>query len=786
MELRDLESNTATFIGEVAYWNVTAFIDPLIYSTCAGIYLLGGAHRLGNLTSQMDHYFQRNYTNLPPHTMIRYTFTFWALGYWRRFGADDYFQLSFDSQIVNNLTVNMANFPGDLCGSSDINDLRDYRVFGIIGHSSSKLDLRVISKLTQISDRLIGIREINFLFDTGPLRNNSHCGRAPISIPNDECPCTEGKFYNGSSCQNCDSSCKSCYGPSLSECFQCKASGVFDGTNCYVNCTGLEVEYIQPTLEGHQCKLSVLPSNCRMDINSQTLNLFPSLAGISLNFSTTITNLTHSEYLLNLSLHESPLYPIELNATAGDFSTNFTIPEPPIPPETTNPVEEEEEKPIETIDPPEKEEEVPIEAINPLEEGVPITHATMMGIIGASLAGTLALGATAALWSFISLQQFIGYFLYINVQYPSQVEILLSMLDFSIWSILPNPLDSLTSSLSDSFIAQGHHLDIDSQPPQKFARHEINIFFIENGGSILTVNIGLLLILLLVLLLKSTPRCKSSNLLKKMKVSMKWNMIARTFLENGIPLSLAIFLQLRSIKFTGAYLGICSGLTIISLVYFVVMCAFLMRILYQRDNEHLKRKLITKIYGTLHEGISLKTSTTKYYYMIILFRGVLLTFLIACMEDSPLLQIIPLIFYNIGFIIYLFRSVTFEIKILNIIIKVKELLILAGEFCIFLLVGKVESFDYYNVVGWVMVILLVSAVAVEACYILYIQIIGIKEIYQKLSKMLRSIFSYLSGFCKDDQKVVKIETEPPEISFNKLDSKSSNNLSMDRSELTHE
>jgi len=753
-----LESNTTAFIDEVADWNATDLRDPLIYSQCADTYLLGGISRLGNSTSQMDHYYQRIYTNLPPHTMIKYTFTFWALGYWRNESADDYVQLSFDSQIVNNLTVDVANFPSDLCGSSNIKDLRDYRVFGIIGHSSSTLDLRVISKLTQSGNRVIGIREINFLFDTGPPRDNYHCGRAPISIPNDECPCIEGKYYDGVSCQFCDSSCSSCYGPSLNECFQCKIPGIFDGTNCYVTCTDMKVEYLKPTLKGHRYKLSTLPSNCHMDIATQTLSLFPILAEISLSFSPTIASLTHSEYLLDLFLHESILNPVVLNASAGNLSTIFTVPK----------------------------FFVPTENFNSLEEGIPITHAVMMGIIGASLVGTLVLGATATLWSFISLQQFIGYFLYINVQYPPQAELLLSMLDFSIWSIFPNPLDFVTSSLWGSFIAQGQHLDTDSKPPQKFAKYEINIFFIENGGSILTANIGLLFILLIVLLLKSTPRCKSSDLLKKMKVGMKWNMIARTFLENGIPLSLAIFLQLRSIKFNGAYLGICSALTIISLVYFGVMCAFLMRILYQRDNEHLKRKLITKIYGTLHEGISLKTSTTKYYYMIVLFRGVLLAFLIACMEDSPLLQIIPLIFYNIGFIIYLFRSVTFEIKVLNIIIKVKELLILAGEFCIFLLIGKVGSFDYYNGVGWVMVILLVSAVAIEACYILYIQIVGIKEIYQNLSKMLRSVFSYISSFWKDDQKVVKIETEPPEASFNKLDSKSSNNLSMDRSELAHE
>ena len=97
-----MESNTETFKDEAAHWNATAKIELTIYSKCGETYLLGGISKLGNGSSQMDHYFQRIYENLPSHTMIKYTLTFWALGYWRRFGEDAYFQISFDSQIIAN------------------------------------------------------------------------------------------------------------------------------------------------------------------------------------------------------------------------------------------------------------------------------------------------------------------------------------------------------------------------------------------------------------------------------------------------------------------------------------------------------------------------------------------------------------------------------------------------------------------------------------------------------------------------------------------------------------
>jgi len=226
------------------------FANSAIVSQCAGTDLIGGAHRLGNATSQMDHYFQRVYDGLPSHSMIRYTITFWALGRWRNLGADDYFQLSFNSQIVNNLTVRVADFIGDLCGTSTLFDLRDWRVFGIISHSALTLDFRVISKLTQSGDRLVGFREISFMFDKGPLKSNFHCGRAPVPVLNNECACIEGEYYNGISCEICHSSCSSCYGPSAYDCFQCKVPGDFDGEKCKFSCDSIEIENLQATQTG--------------------------------------------------------------------------------------------------------------------------------------------------------------------------------------------------------------------------------------------------------------------------------------------------------------------------------------------------------------------------------------------------------------------------------------------------------------------------------------------------------------------------------------------------------
>jgi len=691
--------------------------------------------------SQYDEYFQRVYSDLPSHTMIRYTITIWAIGVWRISGTNDYFRLSFDSQIVDNLSADYATFPPeDICGGGNLKDLKDFRVFGIINHSSSSLDFRVISRLTHATDRLIGFRNVNFLFGNGPVQNNLYCAKAPGPVLNNECTCIEGEFYNGTSCETCHSNCLSCYGPSSQECFQCKYAGTYEGMNCHVECNSLKIEYLSATKTGHRFQVSTLPNICYTDVNLLTLNLTPITQNITFNF--TVFQINKNEYIIDLVLYDSILQDVEVNITISPISSKLTIPR--------------------TF--------IPSEAVLKAQESVSAIQNVMIGLFATSVVGTLALGSTAALWSIISLQQFIGYFLYLNVQYPSHVELMLSMLDFSIWSIFPNPLDSFTSSISENFISQKGKLRTDFQPPPKFRKYGITIFFIDNGGAIITINLMLLLSLLVVLSLKRISSLSTNSVLKYLKVRLRWNLIARSFLENTITLSLATFLQLRTLSFNGAYLAVCGIFTIFSMIYLSGMCFFLFRILRSRPIEHLKLPLIKRIYGTLYEGINLKTASAKYYYLIVLFRGALLTLVIALWDSFPLLQISPLIFFNAWFVYYIFKNISFEAKAQNIIVRIKEILILIGEILIWFLMIKTENINYYEVFGWLVIIVLGSAVGIETCYLFYLQIVGIKHIYTKILNLLKSFYSFLSKLCQEEKsskKVVPAKLNETELnSFN--------------------
>jgi len=373
-----------------------------------------------------------------------------------------------------------------------------------------------------------------------------------------------------------------------------------------------------------------------------------------------------------------------------------------------------------------------------LKEAAKTTKAVVAGVVTGGLVGAMAAGATTVLWSIISFQQFVGYFIYINIKIPYHVEFFLSIVSSSLWDYLPNPLDKMTDEMYADLLNDNGQIPVRYQPPTKFQEYEVIPFFIKNGGALLLINLFLLLLLGLVLGLKRIEKLRKNKILVFMKVALKWTIIARTFLENGIPLSLAIFLQLRIMDFENLYLAFCSGLCIISVILVITFTTFLVRILATRSNTHLDKSMVRRIYGTLYEGLHLK-STAKYYHFIILFRGVSFVGILVFLDASPVMQILYTIFCNIFLLYYMFKVAALEDFKLNIIARIKEILILAGEICMLLLYADVDSEKFYDIVGWIMIGVLTSAVAIEIVYTFLTQIFNIKGTCNKLFRAVNFI-----------------------------------------------
>ena len=253
----------------------------------------------------------------------------------------------------------------------------------------------------------------------------------------------------------------------------------------------------------------------------------------------------------------------------------------------------------------------------------------------------------------------------------------------------------------------------------------------------------------------------------KSKVLLRWNFIGRTFLENAIPLSLAVFLQLRVVIFQKAYLIICIVMALISLISIFGFTLFFCKSLYQRDSEHLEKKLIRKMYGTFYEGIKLSAGVlSKYYNMLILFRGILITCLVTFLEAMPILQILPLILFNIVFVYYLFKQVKFRSRTFTIIIRLKEILILLAEVCVLCLCAQIKSEKYYQIFGYLIVLFFGIALLVEIIYILVLQICEIPLLWKKIKNTWNALVVFWkkmttkSGENMNEKVKLKVQERP--------------------------
>ena len=111
-----IELNTtvpAAFIQDTTYWTASSLVSSsILYYPCGSYYLLGGYNVLG---IGRDNYFQRIYSGLNSHTMVRFSLTAFFLDSWDT--PWDGFLLSFDAQLLDGWHIPYGNYPGYVCGA---------------------------------------------------------------------------------------------------------------------------------------------------------------------------------------------------------------------------------------------------------------------------------------------------------------------------------------------------------------------------------------------------------------------------------------------------------------------------------------------------------------------------------------------------------------------------------------------------------------------------------------------------------------------------------------------
>ena len=502
-------------------------------------------------------------------------------------------------------------------------------------------------------------------------------------------------------------------------------------------CDTLTITYVKALTSGHQYRFKISPAGCNIAASVVENNLkatddtkknFPA-------FSFQVSKIGVGIYLVDLTFQDSVINADNLDVTIDYLSGTMNVPR----------------------------KLIPSGSLLSLSQAAAVGKTLITAATGISFGAALALGATASLWSIVSFQQFVGYFTYINLEFPYQVSMFFSLFSSTTWDFLPNPLLSMAKSFESELLKSGDSIVTDYEPPQKFVDDDMTTSFLENGGGVLTTNLFFLCVLGLLILARKIPRLKNKSLLKKGIETLQWNFIARSFLESGVPLALAIFLQLYRPSFKFVFLVLCELATIVALIYFVVLFVCTTRIIFTHRSEAMKQESFKKVYGTLCEGMSLEKAGSKFYYLIIFTRGVLLMALITFVSDFPVLQVVPLIIYNIGVVLYLFKEAAFEDFYLNIINRIKEILILIGEMFILALNFKEGSESFYNSIGWLIIVCLGSALMIELIYMVLLQLLQLKQLKYKMRRMITVIVLWIqhrrAAKRHKDRRVRRIQEE---------------------------
>ena len=542
----------------------------------------------------------------------------------------------------------------------------------------------------------------------------------------DTCPPGTYEYDVWMSCEACvDSLCAECSGTTGITCNECKDGAILDNDGICKVCEEMKVEYIRATDTGPQYKMTLSPDSCDLTLSYVKANL----KGVNQSlpsFTLKVNSKTDSGvYVVDITLKDTVLNAANMDLSLNFLETSLTVPKQFIPSET----------------------------LRALSKATSTAAGATSAAFGASFVGTMSIGASAAMWSMINYQQFVGYLIFINIDYPFQLELFFDLLQSTGLSFLPNPLSRVSDMIDERFPNFKTDLSAEKyQPPRKFVKREMTSFFIENGGAEFIMNIVFFVALLTIPAALRLRQLPLRNTLRKFHFNLKWNITARSFLESGIPISLAIFLQLRKLTFDTSYNTASVILAIAAFLFLMLMINFLCEVLYVEDKEKLAEKKFKLKYGTLCEGLHIKHSVAKYYNIMILFRGVLLAFLVTFFEDWPLAQTIPLVIYNIGLVYCLFHRVDFENKTLTRINQIKEIMILLGILVIICLNIKDKSLEYYDLLGWIALGLFLGAFLIELLYIFVIQIVALKRGIVRLKVYFSNVKKVLNAGGKEGKQ----------------------------------
>jgi len=304
------------------------------------------------------------------------------------------------------------------------------------------------------------------------------------------------------------------------------------------------------------------------------------------------------------------------------------------------------------------------------------TAATAMTSVSGSM---MFAGANPAiLWALINLLQMFYYLVFINVEYPVNVQPFFQLFTMGNLSFIPNPIGWIFPDIDDESL----------DAPKKFLENDVNGLFFQTAGNMLlawiVVSVGYLASFLFLRYTRNMPKLLTSISSKTVSI-FEWSGVFRTLITSYTQLTMSALLQMRVLNYKTKLFSFSSIFGII----FVMLAGVIPFITWQVIYKFHKRPKIMKFkFSTLIEELKIdsKYALPKYFNVLFLLRRLVMVIALVFLHDFPYIEISVLLVSCVAWTIFLCLYLPYESKLNNVINIFSELIFAGVHVLIFLLI----------------------------------------------------------------------------------------------------
>jgi len=750
-------------------------------------------------------YFERNYTDLPPHDLVAFSINFTLIDSW---DSTDSLAIQVDEKDVARLYVTKgfgASFNATLCGNVTRKDAKDAILSGKTPHTGSKMKLRVMNYMDSVSvDESFGFRDVQLIFLNSSSESpttTSWCSMTPNFTTvgtnmTTKCNCT---VISPGICESCPANCSSCIGSTSSDCLECASGYSFYGDSC--KCAGYEyyknksclascpsplttitldggLKFCYPPICGTDyCESCEKTSQCGEKRTCDT-----SIGGfcllsieyiLSAQLLKPITNGYKTLVKVNLKDDLRPglddIIEVEIDGLEEGMDYKLTIEKQDI---ITFWVSFEVLRSVSlsmfhvkyTYSP----SRLALTASLDLPSVTFISESAIKAsdTIGSSsnagsiillvcIVGFLLLGSFSKILSFLAINQYIYHLLYLNVQYLLPVRTYFKGLSNYKMIFFQSKSDVSASYNEDEL------LNLIQGWPTRFIFEEYPASLVDSSGQILAMLFGTFGLLILTIF---ALRFFRLHFLVSLKSSLQWGLPIRNALIYSLSLTMTCFLQLHLAIF-GITVSLPSlMISIVVLIFIVTFFANCGPLISKIPRHRIIKLSYTNLYGVLWDGLSQSDKFSKYFYLIICLRGLLLAYLCVFFALYPLAQIFICIGMQCGVLVFFFHRrgirLVFSDVLLNRLSLLSEFILLGMKLLILgyhlVTVSEAPDDKVMMNLSWSIAACGICIQLIQALFALYIQ----WKNWRILVKRIRGIFLKVTNRTPKKKKKIKRTPRP--------------------------